>query len=458
MATPEALVKYYDCLRESFNKIQAKDNETALINAALRPKIRDELRKSASLLDSYLGYIEVFSLIYNDKFVTICSNILVPLFKESPTKLTWKGTSDDQQDMDEDCENSRKLHQAIRSTITKSSDLAKDFIHILLKVFPTIDQESTSKQPEFINYLSNFLETTLYLDEPQLHAVVATLIDKINPILIASEDTENYENSTAQGTLKLAYEIIYRHIDEHIDDQHGRNFIKSIVKVFANEYIAQPMLKDFYYLLLYLCSREEEYYSSLLQSLWDVFMDRSRSIEDRVASISFSGSFISRAVYIGLDETLQYLEKAAHWCHQNLVLKGDRMHTDIKVTNETVKAFFAVTCSIFYIVTQRFREMYEDETIYRLNKLDLDKLVASKFEPLNNCDIDTKRRFSEVATLFQITKVDRIPNKRRRSELATPSTRRIERPFEDCCLDLPERIKPIYRNYYDHRNFTVYRE
>lgn len=463
MATPEALVKYYDCLRESFNKIQAKDNETALVNAALRPKIREEFRKSTDLLVSYLEYIKVFSLIYREKFVIICSNILVPLFKENPYRLSNPEYKDHDVVANNSCGISAKLHEAIRSTIASSPDLAKDFVHILVKVFPTIDQESTKQQLEFTNYLSNFLEATLYLNQQQLQVAVSTLIERINPILTSTEDTEDTENTenpedlTALETIRLAYDMIYEHLDKHLGEECSKSLTRAFISCFASEFVAQPLLRDFHYLLLYMFSHDEQYSTNLIQSLWDVFIDESRSLEDRLQSITFASSFISRAAYVSLDTALQHLERESQWCHESFLLRDDQAGIGVKDTNETVKAFFALSHSIFYVVTQRFREMYEDETICRLNKLNLDRIVASKFEPLNHCDSDTRRRFLEIATLFQLTKLDQIPTKRRKSDLGVANSWR-KRPFDDSSVELPTRIEPLYRRYYDHRNFTVYRE
>lgn len=449
MATTESLVKYYDCLRESFNKIQAKDNETALVNAALRPKIREEFSKSTPLLESYLEYIKVFSLIYSDKFITICSNILVPLFKENPVQTLEpdggiiSGT---------DFELGKKIHEAIRSIIDGRPELAKDFVHSLIRAFPSISDECNKSNTEFTNYLGNFLEISATLDEQSLQMAISCLIDKINPLHI---DTNNYESDLGTKTLKTAYQMIYRQLEIGVD---GHKLIKAFIAAHVHEYIAQPALEEYKYFLLYICSCNADFATSMLESLWSVFIDGSRSIEDREASAIFAASLISRATYIDLDETFRFLEETCQWCLDFLDRKDSKITYDSGSTNENHRAFLSASQSVFYVITQRFREMYEDENIDKLNKLHLDRIINCKLEPLEWCDAETRRRFLEVATLFQLANIDQNPIKKRKLDQGSSKPRSLRPPFRDCCQNLPARIKPLYRSYYDHRNFTVYRE
>lgn len=454
MATPEALIKYYDCLKDSFNKIQNKDNETALVNAALRPKIREELIKSNEVLAKYLDYIQVFALIYKDKFITVCNTVLAPLFKENDINLICNLSDNDEEPSVK--QKSLKVHECVENILKSAPELTGDFVHSVIKIFPTISSSETGNQA-FSNYLKNSLRICMYesLQGEPLLMLLTKILEKTNS---SATDLEEQEQETVVKATADSYLLIYECIDD-LNVSRRNKLITAILKTFTNEFLVSNVHDHLKYLLLYACSLDDKYPSLFINMLKEIFTSLERSLEERRASVMLASSLISRANYIPLELLFDYLEFANNWCRKILEdckdKKGD-------FTSDNVVLFYSLTQSMFYVITQRYREMYEDETLDQLNRLRLQDLVGSHLKPLEVCDAELQQRFREVAAVYQIvdcTSIGYVPTrKRRKSDVELKNQFLWRTPYNESVNLIPDRIRPLYRNYYDHRNFTIYRE
>lgn len=462
MATSEALVKYYDCLRDSFTKIQDKNNETALVNAALRPKIRDEFAKSRNVLDSYLNYIRVFSIIYSDKFPEICSNILAPLLKDS-TLL------DSEKEPDANVSASsiksdtltQSIHDTFKVILESKPDLVTSFVTSIVRVFPNLNEDDydESQHEAFRLYFINCISICTYLDQESAQTLLAKMLEKINPPKTTEQTNASVE---VVKTLKVCYDILYESLDS-FDEKESEKFVSTLLKAFTQDFIAYSHGREtLNHIVLYACSLNSDFVDELIGLLWDTFTNSSKSNEERHASIDFIGSFMARANYITIDYVINYLESATNWCNK-FIEENSHKALDIEAQNENLEAFYALTQSIFYLMSQRYREMYEQDTISRLQALNFEAILDCYLNPLKFCEPELRQRFLEVVSLYEIAspKISTYDDagrikKRRKSERDNRTPRKL--PFQDVCDSLPKKIEPIYRNYYDHRNFTVYRE
>lgn len=454
MATPEALVKYYDCLKDSFNKIQDKDNETALINAALRPKIREELTKSDEVLTSYLNYIQVFALVYKDKFITICNTVLVPLLKEFDIKLTYNSAEENQEPLSG--QGALKIHKCFENILRSGTELKGDFVHSVIKIFPTISSSETSNQA-FLTYLKNSLRLCMYesLHEEPLFTLITKILEKTNPCSVELKELDRVD---VEKNVEESFSLIYEFFD-NLKNPIKKKLIFAILKTFTNEFLASTIHDRLKYLLLYICSLDDEYPSFFIKMLKEVSVSSSKSLRERQASVMLVSSFISRADYVPLDSLLDYLEFANNWCSR--ILKDCQVNKD-EPASENIILFYSFTQSMFYVITQRYREMYEEATLNQLNKLKLENLIDSHLKPLEFCDADLQQRFQEVAALYKIVENISIchlpPKKRRKGGAELKNQFRWIAPYNESIDSVPDRVRPLYRNYYDHRNFTIYRE
>lgn len=454
MATPEALVKYYECLKDSFNKIQDKNNETALINAALRPKICEEFAKSREVLTSYLSYIQVFSVIYSDKFKSICSEIIVPLFKENVIEHN-NNVSESPRKEDSSLKAS-KLHETIKAIIEDKSNLTNDFVLCVIKSFPTISVKDTDSEGTFNTYLMNSLEVCTYLEGEPLNFLITKILEKITPVcfLDDSEDTPKIRSVS-----KESHELINNFMDQ-LEPPKFKNISRSILACFTQEFMCPPWNDHLNYLILYICSSGQDMVDYLMDLLQTVFKDGHRPIDERMASIIFSSSLFARSKFIDTEKVLNYIESMNSLCESFLEKLEDKKPINDGIS-ENVDAFRALAISIFYLITQRYREMYEKDTIDRLVKLNLDRLIHNPYKPLDFVDRELRQRFNEVAVLYHLakpyeTKLD--PNKRRKSELVSSIRLSSSSPFEESPRIIPERLRPHFLHYYHHRNFTIIRE
>lgn len=455
MATSEALVKYYECLRNSFNKIQDKDNKAALINAALRPKIREEFAKSQEVLLSYLNYIQVFSLIYSDKFATICTSIIAPLLKEYEIKSI--DTIDEKEDQAID-DKAFKVHETIRTIINSKCELKNDFIHTVVRVFPNVSGTDHEENKLFLIFLKNCLKICTYLDDETSVVLITKILERLNPP--RKENQDQAEEDVKNLVIDKSYELIYECLP-NLNEASLEKISKGILTAFTREFLTSATSDDTNYLLLYICSLDIKFADFFINSLWSVFTNATRPIDERRASVIYASSLISRATYINLDMVINYLRTASNWCEEFLSLNSvDGCKS--KGSNETIASFYALTQSMFYLITQRYREMYEEETIAKLEKLNLNRIVESSLRPLDECDREVEQRFQEVASLYNLTQtitIDRsLPMKKRRVSRQDLNDKKWSVPFKESCKSVPDRIQPLYRSYYDHRNFTVYRE
>lgn len=434
MATPKALIKYYDCLRDSFNKIQDRDNETALINAALRPKIREEFTKSQDLLVSYLDYIQVFSMIYEDMFPQICSTIIIPLFKEYSVNL---------QDI------ALKIHQTVETILESKKNLNLDFISGVLKVFPSLKNES-----DFIIYLKNSLYMFSYLDPETSTILMGKILEKMNPPAALMKEDQGDDS-----VLNDSYDVIYEFYDK-LDEKLEAKFVHLLLSTFIKDHLTSDYPdRRLNYLILYCCSKNSEHVDHFLDSLWSVFNDSGKSLEERKASVHFASSLISRANYIDLEKLINHLQKTTKWL---LDLNTTTTSANSTTSSHKKALFNALAQSIFYLISQRHRELYEEQTISRMRALGLDDILKSPFEPLQNCSPDICRRFQGVASLYQITDPDIIQlsdvKRLKRDRASGQFQMQWRPPYRETCDAVSSRIKNLYRNYYDHSHFTLIRD
>lgn len=442
MATSEALVKYYDCLKDSFNKIQDKDNEVALINAALRPKIREEFAKSSDVLNSYLDYIEVFCVIYNEKFNNVCSNVICPLFKEHEIVRSSQDGSASTTAM--------KLHQTLQSILSTKSSLAEEFAYCVTKSFPFLDKPAESK--EFFTYLRNCLHICNYVDSDPMCSIIVRILDRMNPPK-SSMTPETVD--TIQANISKAYEVLYDHVTNLSTTIRSR-FIESLLKIIVRDLLC-GLPDNLCHLIIYVCSLDKIYAEKLVALLWSTFIDTAKPLEERKVSVGLASFFLARANYMNLEDLMNYLETSCNWCHEFL-----EDHADVNIysgTSERVEGFYAAAQSIIYLITQRYREMYEEDTINILNKMRLDKIIRNHLRPLEHCERHIENRFREVANLyhvFDLQEADLLPVKKRRH--STDPVRSELRFFLIKDDSIPEKVRPLYRSYYEPKNFTVYRE
>lgn len=442
MATSEALVKYYDCLKDSFNKIQDKDNEVALINAALRPKIKEEFAKSSDVLDSYLNYIRVFCVIYNEKFNNVCSNVICPLFKEHDIIQS--------DEADSSPTTATKLHQTLQEILTTKPSLAEEFAFCVIKALPFLDRPSESE--EFFIYLRNCLKICSYLESEPMCLIVAKILERMNPpkssMILESVDI-------IETNIGKAYDVLCDHVI-NLGPTIRSKFVESLLLIVVRDLLC-GLSDNICHLIIYICSLGQIYAEKLVSLLWNTFTDTAKPLEERKVSVGLASFFLARAKYMTLEDLMNYLETSSNWCHEFL-----EDHSDVNIhsgTSERVEGFYAAAQSIFYLVTQRYREMYEEDTISLLNKMRLDKIIKNNLRPLENCERNIGRRFREVANLyhiFDIQETDLLPVKKRRHSTDPVRTEpRFFLPKED---SIPERVKPLYRSYYEPKNFTVYRD
>lgn len=456
MATPEALIKYYDCLKNSFNKIQDKDNKTALINAALRPKIREEFAKNREVLSSYLNYIQVFSLVYSDKFVTICSSIITPLFKEYDIRsIGLKTELKDEKDVDD---RAIKIHETIQAIISSKPELRDDFVHSVIRIFPSVLDIDGDENKAFVLFLKNSLKICTYLDDETSIVLAIKILDRLNPP--PSDIQDKAKEEIVQKTLDRSFEVLYEWMPS-LDEASLKKISTGLLAAFTREFLTSSISDSTNYLLLYICSLDVKFADFFINSLWTTFTNLSKPIEERRTSVIYASSLISRANYVSLDMAINYLETASHWCAEFLSEYSIK-HDKTGGSRENNDSFYALTQSMFYLISQRYREMYEEETIARLTKLNLNQIIESPLKPLDACDKEIEQRFQEVASLYNITNlksIDRVlpVSKRRKSDLSSRN-HPWKVPFRESCKSIPGRIQSLYRNYYDHRNFTVYRE
>jgi hypothetical protein len=456
MATHEALIKYYDCLKDSFNKIQVKDNKAALVNAALRPKIRDELVKSNDVLNSYLNYIQVFTPIYSDKFRNICSTIICPLFKEYSQGLDNAGHDNHENSGNKTEAIAEPIHSTMKEILKSKPELVEEYIHCLVKYYPNSYYDGRST---FINYFINSLEVCTYVRGEPLTILTAKILDRINPPTSKDQNDEE-KMKQSEECIRTGYKLIYKRLGS-LDKKQLENVAAAMLAAFSREFLLSENRDALNHLILYVCSLDGKLTDLFINLLWAVFTNPNRPIEERKAGVHYTSSFMSRASYVDIDRVLNHLETAVIWCN-SFLFEG---HTDCMNANKSNRfnqsnqLFYSLVNSILYILTQRYRELYEKESIERLQKMNLDQILHSQLKPLEVCDSSTEQRFREVATLYGISNVGtaKPPTKKHKGDNQNLHMA-YKMPFKEVDDTIPEHIRHLYRNYYDHRNFTVYRE
>lgn len=438
MATTKDLTKYYNTLKQSFDKIQDRANKTALINAAFRPKIGEECLKCTDLFDSYINYIKLFCFVYEENFSKLCNNVLVPFFSAG-------------QILGEDIS---KLHVTLQSISKSNTLLATDLANSIEKLLmDDKDAKSETYQAKHLNkfFIQNVLKTCEYIGDDASVSILQAMLKAFS-----FHERLNSKESTPEPISEY-YKMLYDYIDK-LKQSNSLAFDKictSLIEAFCRDERIDFYVHGPNYVMFYVASLDEKYYEFIIQNLWEKFIDPDYSIKHRRSCIIFIGSFISRADFIDIDRVMNFLSTASEW-YTDILNQYDEMDCDRNFSQDKDIVNALAEC-IFYIISQRYREFYFNEVIKQLLELNLDEFINSPFDPLANCDSVTSKRFKEIAIIIGIVD-EALYDKFTRKELK-PIPEDWRKPFPENFKegDMPDQVKIAMRIYIGHKMFTINR-
>lgn len=438
MASSPDLVKYYSTLSQSFDKVQDRASKSTLVNAAFRPKISEDCVKSNDLFDNYINYIKLFCVIYPDQFKPLCSSVLLPMLSNCNRNRLE--------------EFSKTIHDAFISILESHSYLANDLASSVEKIL--IDDQDTKAEvykSKHINksFLSSVLLIAQHLDGLSLVSVIQALFNTLtyHELLNSQESTpeplDYYANLICQFIDSLKS-------DEEKLDRMCLAFIEAFTSNDSIDFKATYQNN----IIFYVSSLKESYNQSLIHNLWEIFLNPNYNSKHRKSCIIFIGSFVARADFVDIDRIMTLLAAASR--HYKLILQQYQAPNCDRNFNEDKDLICALSETIFYIIGQRYKEMYLDEISRQLFELDLEDLIVSIFNPLSNCCQLTCKRFKEVAFILGI-----IDN-----ETCIPDSKDLPPALEDWSKPFPEdpskakvreKNTKIMRPYVGHSLFTIVR-
>ena len=157
--------------------------------------------------------------------------------------------------------------------------------------------------------------------------------------------------------------------------------------------------------------------NSFLEFCWQKVCDPNVPVILRQTASAYIGSFVARAKFLKLDIVKTCLELLSDWIHSYLNVLDSCVYPDLSKH----AAFYSVCQTLFYVFVFRFRYIEEMHN-WRdfLKKLNLDRIVTCRLNPLKFCAQTVVDMFARVTRKYEIVFCYTIIEHNRRSLL--PST------------------------------------
>ena len=174
----------------------------------------------------------------------------------------------------------------------------------------------------------------------------------------------------------------------------------------------------------------------------------------RQTAAAYIGSFVARAKFLKLDIVKTCLVLFSDWIHSYLNVLDSCVYPDLSKHS----TFYSVCQTLFYVFVFRFR-CIEEEHDWRafIKKLNLDRIVTSRLNPLKFCAQTIVDMFARVTRKYEVVFCYTIIEHNRRSLLSSTMTAGLRDrknmldsffPFDPYLLKKSSKyIDPVYQEW-----------
>ncbi|XP_048575855.1 RNA polymerase I-specific transcription initiation factor RRN3 [Nematostella vectensis] len=354
-------------------------------------------------------------------------------------------------------------HDALQAVLDVVPMTPKFLLPVLSECFPYIKRHQVFQT----SYVSNTLQVTWYI--PTLRGEILELvINHITKIDVEVpkhelEDRQTEEDDATQFEVDL--ELNPESPDKASEESEMAAMLDSLMDILfkymrdfcfpANELSLDSSTELFGYLvksfekvilpthacchiqfvMFYICSLDEVFTNSLLEVCWKKVANPGEAGILRQASAAYMASLVARAKYISISTVKTCLELLTHWVHCYI---DDHDEACLGADVNKHGPFYSVCQSIFYIFVFRHRQCLETPEGQKfVSKLNFQRIVTCKLNPLKVCLPTVVDLFAQVTKLHQVVLCYTVIERNKRSMLPVSSAITSNRTISQLSLQNP---------------------
>ncbi|CEP60952.1 rDNA-binding RNA polymerase I transcriptional factor LALA0_S02e03400g [Lachancea lanzarotensis] len=182
---------------------------------------------------------------------------------------------------------------------------------------------------------------------------------------------------------------------ESIENGDGVNIFNTLISLFKSHVLPTYYTRSIQYVLFHVSQQQLELMDAFLVTLIDIAFSPNETIEKRIKSLQYIGSFIARAKKLSHTQIIFVASYLISWLNRYVLEREEEVEQNGGV--ERFKHFYAAFQALCYVFCFRHATFRDGDNW----ECDLDKffqrMVLSKFNPLKYCNENVMMMFARIA-------------------------------------------------------------
>ncbi|SCU92381.1 LAFA_0F10000g1_1 [Lachancea sp. 'fantastica'] len=182
---------------------------------------------------------------------------------------------------------------------------------------------------------------------------------------------------------------------ESIENGDGVNIFNTLISLFKSHVLPTYYTRSIQYILFHVSQQQLELMDAFLVTLIDIAFSPNETIEKRIKSLQYIGSFIARAKKLSHTQIIFVASYLISWLNRYVLEREEEVEQNGGV--ERFKHFYAAFQALCYVFCFRHATFRDGDNW----ECDLDKffqrMVLSKFNPLKYCNENVMMMFARIA-------------------------------------------------------------
>ncbi|CAH02491.1 rDNA-binding RNA polymerase I transcriptional factor [Kluyveromyces lactis] len=183
---------------------------------------------------------------------------------------------------------------------------------------------------------------------------------------------------------------------ESLEDGDGVTIFNTLTSLFKTHILPTYYTRSVQYLMFHVSQQQPELMDAFLVTLIDISFSPNETMEKKIKSLQYIGSFIARAKKLTRTQIVFVTSYLTSWLNRYVLEREEEV--DQQGGMERFKHFYAVFQAICYIFCFRHSILRDGNDAW---ECDLDKffqrMVISKFNPLKYCNGNVMMMFAKIA-------------------------------------------------------------
>lgn len=325
------------------------------------------------------------------------------------------------------------IHRAIELQLTTNPKVSDNLLKSMELLSP-YKMKSSNHQEVFVKcclhisrYYSNIFNELLHLiilkmlqidvEVSVLEHEEETLQFNTDDVAMAEEEKvclsprfcfhDNMEDKMADS-IDVMMSVLFEFINElsyeggQLSLDSACSLFQSFIKIFFNQICLTHKSSYVQFLLFKMTSFDKSFSEYFLAQLWENFQNvHSPGLLRQVLSCYLS-SYLSRAQFIPLNLVKQYLLLISDWLHQYI---DERVTVFLQCDISVHSVWYSLCQSLFYIIIFHHHDIihhHHKEGLTFLRKLNIDRIITSKLNPLKVCLGSVVELFASIMSKYEI--------------------------------------------------------